>query len=142
MEIDWQAKKEHQKLVMEAEVDKYILYSSQKNFAVDCRQVELFEPTKVLGDVFEAVMGAVYQDAGIKKALQVYEVLLAPFVLFVAKFSKVMGKEPKEEFIIQSQLKKIIPKLECKTSEVLALNEFDKEGFLLESKDKAQKNQQ
>lgn len=28
MEIDWQAKKNHDKLVMESEVDKYILFSS------------------------------------------------------------------------------------------------------------------
>ena len=101
MEVDWQAKKETQKQ-MEAEVDKYILFSSKKNFFVDCRQIELFEPTKVLGDVFEALLGAVYIDAGIEKMLQVYEPLLGPFILFVAKFSKVMGKEPKEEFMIQS----------------------------------------
>ena len=47
MEIDWQAKEnpsqinvtqQQQKLVMEAEVDHYILFSSIKNFQVDCRQ--------------------------------------------------------------------------------------------------------
>jgi len=87
---------------MEAEVDKYILFSSVKNFSIDSRSNELFEPTKVLGDVFEAVLGAVFLDGGIEKLLEVYQVLIAPFLLFVGKFSKVMGKEPKEDFVILS----------------------------------------
>ena len=35
--------------------------------------------------------------------------MLAPFILFVAKFSKKLNKEPKEDFNILSGLNKIKP---------------------------------
>ncbi len=49
---------------MESEIDKFILYSFKKNFSLNNRDVELFEPPKILGDVFEAIIGAVFVDAG------------------------------------------------------------------------------
>ena len=57
---------------MEREVDKYIVHSFKKDFAINCRTSELFEPTKILGDTFEAVMGAVFLDGGIEECLNVY----------------------------------------------------------------------
>ncbi len=95
---------------MEREVDKYILYSFTKNFLINNRDVELFEPTKILGDVFEAIIAAVYLDgAGMEPVLQVYQHLLGPFILFVAKYSKQLNKEPKEDFLILAQQNKILP---------------------------------
>ena len=72
----------------------------------------LFEPSKILGDVFEALIGAIFIDGGMKSVLQVYSHLLAPFILYVAKFSKRLNKEPKEEFLSLSKQKKLEPKIE------------------------------
>jgi dsRNA-specific ribonuclease len=64
METEWKNKKEEQQKMMEREIDKYILYSFQKNFGLNQRDIELFEPSKILGDVFEALVGAVFIDGG------------------------------------------------------------------------------
>ena len=59
--------------MMEKEIDKFVLYSFKKNFALNQRDIELFEPSKILGDVFEALIGAVFIDsAGMEGVLQVY----------------------------------------------------------------------
>ena len=60
--------------------------------------VELFKPPKILGDVFEALIGAIFQDSSIEEVIRVLKLLMAPFVLYVAKFSKNIHKEPKEDF--------------------------------------------
>jgi dsRNA-specific ribonuclease len=39
---------------------------------INGREIELFEPPKILGDVFESLMGAIFLDGGIKKVLEVY----------------------------------------------------------------------
>ena len=57
----------------------------------------MFEPPKILGDVFEALVGAIFLDGGISEVLRVYEPLLSPFILFTAKYSKRLFKEPKDE---------------------------------------------
>jgi dsRNA-specific ribonuclease len=36
------------------------------------REIEVFEPPKILGDVFEAMIGAVFVDGGIEKVIEVY----------------------------------------------------------------------
>ena len=88
-----------------------MLYSFHKNFKMNNRDIELFEPCKILGDVFEALVGAIFIDAGIEEVLRVFQHLLAPFVLFVAKFSKRLNKEPKEDFNILAGLHKIVPEI-------------------------------
>lgn len=70
----------------------------------------MFEPPKILGDVFESMVGAVFIDGGIEKVIQVLEPLLAPFTLFIAKFNKRLYREPKDEFQQVSALVKITPK--------------------------------
>ena len=62
------------------------------------REVEIFEPSKIMGDVFEALIGAIFIDNGIKEVLKVLQHMLAPFLLHVAKYSKKLNKEPKEDF--------------------------------------------
>jgi len=62
-------------------------------------EIEPFKAPKILGDVFEALIGAIFKDAGIVTLLQILKPFLAPFVLYVAKFSKYIHKEPKEDFI-------------------------------------------
>jgi dsRNA-specific ribonuclease len=70
----------------------------------------MFEPPKILGDVFESMVGAIFIDGGIEKVIQVLEPLLAPFTLFIAKFNKRLYREPKDEFQQASALVKITPK--------------------------------
>ena len=55
---------------------------------MNSQEIELFEPTKILGDVFESLIGAIFIDSGINAVLQVFQHLLAPFIAFVAKCSK------------------------------------------------------
>jgi len=69
-------------------------------------EVEPYKAPKILGDVFESLIGAIFKDAGIETVLDVLKPLLSPFVLYVAKFSKSIHKEPKEDFIqLAGQLK-------------------------------------
>ena len=77
------------------------------------REIEIFEPCKIMGDVFEALIGAIFIDGGIKEVLRVFQHLLSPFLLHVAKFSKKLNKEPKEDFQILSNLHKIAPDMQC-----------------------------
>lgn len=60
--------------------------------------IEFYQAPKILGDVFEAIIGAIFIDGGIESVIEVLRPLLSPFVLFVAKYSKNMFKEPKEDF--------------------------------------------
>ena len=76
---------------------------------MNSRDIELFEPSKIMGDVFEALIGAIFIDGGIKEVLRVYQHLFAPFLLHVAKFSKNLFKEPKEDFAIMAKMNKISP---------------------------------
>ena len=84
----------------------YIKYSFKKNFSMNQLECEPYKAPKILGDVFEAIIGAVFQDGGIEDAIEVLKSLMSPFVLFVAKYSKQIHKEPKEDFLgLATQLK-------------------------------------
>lgn len=93
------------------DVAEYLRYSFRPNFKLNQREIEPFECPKILGDIFESVMGAVFIDSprGLEDVISVYRPLISPFVLYVAKFSKVLYKEHKEEFIWASIAKKIRP---------------------------------
>ena len=106
---EWEAKKKQQQMSKEYDLDRYISYSFKKNFKMNNREIEIFEPCKIMGDVFEALIGAIFIDGGIKEVLKVFQHLLAPFLLHVAKYSKKLNKEPKEDFQILSNLHKIAP---------------------------------
>jgi len=62
------------------------------------RKIEPFESPKILGDIFESIMGAVYEDGGLDTVHTVYKHLLAPLILFNSQFSKLSAffGEPKE----------------------------------------------
>src|SRR4051794_3537604 len=91
---------------------------------INGREIELFEPPKILGDIFEAIMGGVFMDGGIEAVIQVYEHLLAPFILFTSKFSKKLKKEPKEDFLIYANLLKIKPVMKSQEPRVMKLRSF------------------
>lgn len=71
--------------------------------------MEPFECPKLLGDVFESVMGAIFVDGGMDEVIRVYRHIMSPFVLYVANFSKVLYKEHKEEFLWAAIASKIKP---------------------------------
>jgi dsRNA-specific ribonuclease len=57
------------------------------------------------------VIGAIFIDSphGLDDVIRVFKHFLSPFVLFIAKFSKVLYKEHKEEFLWTAVAKKIRP---------------------------------
>ena len=106
---EWVKKKQAIALMKEYDLDRYINYSFRKDFKLNNRDIELYEPSKILGDVFEALIGAVFIDGGIEEVINIYQHLLSPFILYVAKFSKRLNKEPKEDFTILAGLHKTVP---------------------------------
>jgi endoribonuclease Dicer len=93
------------------DVGDYLKYSFHPNFKLNQREIEPFECPKILGDIFESVVGAIFIDSprGLLDVVEVFRHLISPFILYVAKFSKVLYKEHKEEFIWASIAKKIRP---------------------------------
>lgn len=60
-------------MLNEREIDKYLIYSFKKDFLINgIEKNQIFEPSKILGDLFEAIMGAIFIDGGIKEVLRVY----------------------------------------------------------------------
>ena len=57
-------------------------------------------------------MGAIFVDGGMAEVIRVYRNLLSPFILYVAKFSKVLYKEHKEEFLWAAIASKIKPRFQ------------------------------
>lgn len=103
---EWQLKKLRVAQKEESDIQKFVMYSFKKNFKMNQMNIELYKPPKILGDVFEAIVGAIFKDGGIERLLEVLKPFMAPCVLYVAKFSKKIHKEPKEDFIqLASQLK-------------------------------------
>lgn len=87
------------------EVEDFLNYSFiSTNFKMDESQIEPFAAPKILGDIFESVMGAIFVDGGLNAVMRVYKHLISPLLLFIAKFSKDVCKEPKEQFMIVSQV--------------------------------------
>lgn len=49
------------------DVNDYLNFSFVKpNFTLNQREIEPFEAPKILGDVFESVMGAIFEDGGME----------------------------------------------------------------------------
>jgi dsRNA-specific ribonuclease len=68
----WKIQKKVKDFMNEKDADKFIQYSFRRNFNMNDREPELFEPPKILGDVFESLIGAIFIDGGIQKVLKVY----------------------------------------------------------------------
>ena len=69
---DWSKLRQAQAQSKESDLDRYIIYSFKKDFKMNNRDIELFEPCKILGDVFEALIGAIFIDSGIESVLKVF----------------------------------------------------------------------
>lgn len=94
------------------DADMFIKYSFKKTLKMNSGEVEPYEAPKILGDVFEAIIGAIFKDGGIEEIIRVLKTLMAPFVLYVAKYSKYINKEPKEDFYQLASQLKIKPRFE------------------------------
>jgi|LakMenEpi03Aug12_release.lakeMendotaPanAssembly.Ray.scaffolds.fasta_scaffold768532_1 dsRNA-specific ribonuclease len=89
--------------ISKKDVNDYLTFSFvNPNFYMNVREIEPFEAPKILGDVFESVLGAIFEDGGLEAVMQVFKHLLSPLILFVAKFSKDVFKEPKEQLLIRA----------------------------------------
>lgn len=120
----WRVAKKMKDQMNEKDADKFIKYSFRRNFLMNGRESEIFEPPKILGDVFESIMGAIFMDGGIKKVLEVYQHLLSPFILFTAKYSKKLYKEPKDDFNSLANILKIKPVMRQTDIEVDSIESF------------------
>jgi dsRNA-specific ribonuclease len=96
---DWRQKKLKDSAREDHDMRMYVNFGFKKDFKMNEFQLEPFKAPKILGDVFEAIIGAIFRDSGIETVINVLKPILAPFVLYVAKFSKSIHKEPKEDFI-------------------------------------------
>ena len=86
-----------------ADVEDFLNFSFiDTNFLLDESEIEPFEAPKILGDVFEAVIGAIFVDGGLDAVMHVFKHIVSPLLLYIAKFSKEVCKEPKEQFIIKA----------------------------------------
>lgn len=76
------------------------------------RKFEPFETPKILGDIFESLIGAVYEDSGLDEVHRVFRHLLSPLILFGTQFSKMAALygEPKEQMQWRCNELKIKPK--------------------------------
>lgn len=46
------------------------------------------------------MIGAIFEDGGLSAVMHVFKHLVSPILLFIAKFSKDVSKEPKEQFVV------------------------------------------
>ena len=70
----------------------------------------------MLGDVLEAVIGAIYIDGGLKQCVDVMQPILSPLIVFIAKFIKIMHQEHKEDLFYFSNEFKIQPHFVVRTN--------------------------
>lgn len=100
-------------LYSKKDVRDYLNYSfTSKNFPMNQRRIEPFETPKILGDIFESIIGAVYEDAGLDEVHRVFRHLLAPLITYNTQFSKLaeLYGEPKEQMQWKCNELKIKPK--------------------------------
>lgn len=71
---------------------------------MDESELEPFEAPKILGDIFESVIGAIFVDGGLNGVMHVFKHMISPMLLFIAKFSKDVSKEPKEMFVLKAAI--------------------------------------
>ena len=120
-------------------VEDFLNFSfTSTNFAMDESELDPFDTPKILGDVFESVMGAIFVDGGLNAVMHVYKHLVSPMLLFISKFSKEVNKEPKEQFVCKAAIEyRIYPKffvhdapqeMEVASKQVVPTGTVDPEG--------------
>lgn len=66
-------------------IDNY-LTNFNYNFPITWKENEYFEPPKIFGDVFEALIGAIFVDGGYNKVVEVLQHLFAPLLIMNANY--------------------------------------------------------
>ena len=76
------------------------------------RKLEPFETPKILGDLLESLIGAIFEDGGLDEVHRVFKHILSPLILYNSQFSKLSALygEPKEQFQWKCHEFKIKPK--------------------------------
>lgn len=65
------------------DIKHYLKYSFiNKNFPMNQRKIEPFETPKLLGDIFESIIGAIYEDSGLDQVQKVFKHILSPLILY------------------------------------------------------------
>lgn len=78
----------------------FVFCQSHESFKDLERKIDkrYYEAPKIISDVFEAILGAVFADGGYNQVVRVLQHILGPFVCMVAKFFDKIRKNPIEEF--------------------------------------------
>ncbi|CAI2370574.1 unnamed protein product [Moneuplotes crassus] len=85
-----------------------------------------YEAPKIIPDVFEAILGAVFVDGGYNEVVRVLQHTLGPFVCMVAKYFDKIRKNPIEEFTLFCNSKGLTPKIETfKLGAIKEKNPYD-----------------
>ncbi|CAI2369697.1 unnamed protein product [Moneuplotes crassus] len=71
-----------------------------------------YEAPKMIPDVFEAILGAVFVDGGYNEVVRVLQHTLGPFVCMMAKYFDGIRKNPIEEFNLYCSSKGLVPRIE------------------------------
>lgn len=75
--------RKEENILSKKDVREFLSYSFRcKNFPMNQRRLEPFESPKLLGDIFESVMGAVYEDSGLDEVHRVYRHIMSPLILY------------------------------------------------------------
>ena len=64
----------------------FLDYSFSRDVSLVRHSIEYFPPDKIFSDIFESIIGAVAVDGGLSSAITTLKPILAPLVLFVAKY--------------------------------------------------------
>lgn len=93
----------HTDSMTRSDIEDYLNFSFTKtNFVLDESEIDSFEAPKILGDVFEAVIGAIFIDGGLNAVMKVFKHIVSPLLLYTSKFSKEACKEPKEWMMVRA----------------------------------------
>lgn len=74
---------QQENLYSRKDVRDYLNYSfTSKVFPMNQRKIEPFESPKILGDIFESMIGAVFEDGGLDEVHRVFKHILSPLILY------------------------------------------------------------
>lgn len=92
----------------------FVFCQAQEPFKVLQKKIHnrYYEAPKIIPDVFEALLGAVFADGGYNNVVKVLQHTLGPFVWMVAKYFEKIRKNPIEEFNLFWSSKGLTPRVE------------------------------
>ena len=76
---------------------KYVTHFNRR-FKLNGRDIEIYDSPKILSDIFESLIAAVFIDGGFEKTSEMLEGLIGPILIYVSKFCKALKKVPNDDF--------------------------------------------